>query len=155
MVIEGVAIADKPGRLSLYLPRGPFEDGTTHSGLPSLYASDVAVESSINEVEVTTLDLWQCERNLTRIDMIKMDIEGAELPALRGASDLIRRFRPSLIIELNAYTSHAAGYKMEDLLAWLEEHDYDVFNINDEGEIATLTPNRLEPFQNIFARTRS
>jgi len=34
--------------------------------------------------------------NLTRVDLIKMDIEGAEVNALRGASETIRKFRPCI-----------------------------------------------------------
>jgi len=35
-----------------------------------------------------------------RVDMIKMDIEGHELPALRGAERALRRFRPRLAISI-------------------------------------------------------
>lgn len=45
-------------------------------------------------VPVTTIDKAVEQLNLSRVDFIKMDIEGAEVNALRGASDTIRKFRP-------------------------------------------------------------
>jgi FkbM family methyltransferase len=44
------------------------------------------------------LDDFVAAQGLKRVDLIKMDIEGSELAALRGAEDIIRRFRPRLAI---------------------------------------------------------
>ncbi len=48
------------------------------------------------EVEVRTLDSVM---NGGRVDLIKMDIEGSELDALRGASTTIKTFKPKLMVE--------------------------------------------------------
>jgi FkbM family methyltransferase len=48
--------------------------------------------------ETITIDDFVAANAVERIDLIKMDIEGAELPALRGAEQTIRRFRPKLAI---------------------------------------------------------
>lgn len=48
----------------------------------------------------TTIDDTVQELRLTRVDFIKMDIEGAELNALRGAERSIREFHPKLAISL-------------------------------------------------------
>ena len=39
--------------------------------------------------------------NQARLDVIKMDIEGAEMAALRGATEILRRFKPVLLLELS------------------------------------------------------
>ncbi|SPE28285.1 hypothetical protein SBA3_1420026 [Candidatus Sulfopaludibacter sp. SbA3] len=49
-------------------------------------------------VETQTIDDLVSEQNLKRVDLIKMDIEGAETKALLGAERTIRRFRPRLAI---------------------------------------------------------
>ena len=48
--------------------------------------------------ELVSIDEVVREEGLPRVDCIKLDVEGAELAALRGAADTIRRFRPRLII---------------------------------------------------------
>lgn len=48
--------------------------------------------------EVTDLDSFVKEQGIRRVDLIKMDIEGAEKQALMGAAETIRRFRPKLQI---------------------------------------------------------
>lgn len=50
------------------------------------------------EVPLTTIDKLVAELNLPRVDFIKMDIEGAEIPALSGGRDTIARFKPRLAI---------------------------------------------------------
>jgi FkbM family methyltransferase len=52
------------------------------------------------QVKTISIDDFVRERKLPRIDFIKMDIEGAELNALRGAEGTIRAFRPRLAISI-------------------------------------------------------
>ncbi len=50
------------------------------------------------DVEVTTLDDYVDAHNLDRLDLIKIDIEGAEERAMRGAERTVARFRPKWTI---------------------------------------------------------
>jgi FkbM family methyltransferase len=52
------------------------------------------------QVTTVSIDDFVKERKLPRVDFIKMDIEGAELSALKGAEETIRAFRPELAISL-------------------------------------------------------
>ena len=58
-------------------------------------------------ITLTTIDRLVAQHGLSRVDLIKMDIEGAEIPAIRGAAETIRRFKPRL--------SLAAYHTPEDL----------------------------------------
>lgn len=57
----------------------------------------------INQVQVNTirLDDWARQAGPPRLDFLKIDIEGSEYAALRGAQEVLRRFRPIVIAELN------------------------------------------------------
>jgi FkbM family methyltransferase len=57
-----------------------------------------SVGSGPSEAVTLSIDDFVAERKLDRVDFIKMDIEGAELPALEGARETLRRFHPKLAI---------------------------------------------------------
>lgn len=50
------------------------------------------------KITITTLDKFVEEKNLTRVDFIKADIEGAERDMLRGARNVLKTFAPKLAI---------------------------------------------------------
>ncbi len=50
-------------------------------------------------IELTTIDRVVSELGLPRVDFIKMDIEGAEREALKGAMQTLKRFRPRLMLD--------------------------------------------------------
>jgi hypothetical protein len=51
-----------------------------------------------DRVQTITIDDYVVGANVHRVNYIKMDIEGAEVPALRGARQTIRHFQPRLAI---------------------------------------------------------
>jgi len=51
-----------------------------------------------HKVRVATIDQMVAELQLPRVDFISMDIEGAEKPALRGAVNTLRKFKPRMAI---------------------------------------------------------
>lgn len=75
------------------------EVATSLSEISSPGFSLLAVDAA-NAVPVTTIDDFATHQQLEKIDFIKMDIEGFELAALRGAFNSIARFRPRLAISL-------------------------------------------------------
>jgi FkbM family methyltransferase len=92
------------GRVIVY-PKGVWDrvdtlelavgsDGNT-TGNSFVFGRDLTTKV---KVPLTTIDLLVAELNLPRVDFIKMDIEGAEKQALRGAADTIQKYHPRMAI---------------------------------------------------------
>jgi hypothetical protein len=59
----------------------------------------VSAESSDQSVSIDALVM---ERNLPRVDVIKIDVDGAEIDVLQGMSITLERFHPHLFIEVHS-----------------------------------------------------
>jgi len=69
-----------------------FENG------PASRVADKKVDERYIECTVLSIDRMVSDNNIEKVDFIKMDVEGSELDALKGAEQTIRRFRPKLAI---------------------------------------------------------
>jgi len=85
-----LAISDQIGRQALFVTK----HSTMHSLLPLIGAEEQLQE---NEVETTTLDAFCSREKISRVPILKMDIQGGELQALRGAADLLADQRVDVI----------------------------------------------------------
>lgn len=71
---------------------------------------------------VTTLDNWRHGTDCTRVELIKMDIEGAEIEALEGSREVLEHDRPELLVQ--AYHLRGNCRTLETCRAFLEKHRY-------------------------------
>jgi FkbM family methyltransferase len=91
------------------------------------------------KVETTSLDDFVFNRRELPPDFIKIDVEGAESRVLQGAVQVIRQFRPTMMIEChNPAEDRAVG----DILAELR---YKAFRIADGAPVKDLTSGWPDP----------
>jgi FkbM family methyltransferase len=117
-----VALAEAPGRLTLRM----FEPG---SGYTSFAPAD-ATSATAAEVVVTTLD--ELADEIPRpVSLVKLDVEGAELRALRGATRLLDEARPDFIVELEPEHLERQGSSVAALQELFEAVGYVAYLIGD------------------------
>ncbi len=108
-----VAVGDEPGDATIYAA----------PGMPHTYASvsrQVVPEGLPIRCQITTLDRYVRQQRARRVDLVKVDVEGAELMVLKGATDLIGGANPpAWLLEVNSRTSAAFGYRPPDLFTFL------------------------------------
>lgn len=144
------ALGDREGSLPIFDRPDNFEDGTRNEGLPSLFSSE-SRRHARELVAVRRLDDVLKEFGIARVDLIKLDIEGAEWMALRGAVDTIAVHRPKLILEIGRETCRAAGYEPEAFVGWLMGQKYRIEKIVEHGKTQPIVPDLLDDFQNVIA----
>ena len=150
MHVHRVCVSDGMGEITLFTRAQAFSDQTMHGGLASMFASlDRPQEQA--RARMVTLDSWSQGR-LPRLDLMKLDIEGAELLALRGASRVLDEFRPTILIEADAGAAAAAGTSLDAILDLLEKHRYESWIIGWRGRLVPVTRGRLGDYQNLLCR---
>lgn len=79
----------------------------------------------VYQLKTTTLDEIVKRFNLSRVDFIKMDIEGAEIEAIKGARETINKFHPYFAIA--SYHTRDGKQTWETIEPMLKEYGYEVF----------------------------
>lgn len=114
------AVAEAPGTVTLRLAEAGHAG---HNTIGEAFAYKGVVTETLHQVEAVTLNTALA--GLERCDLIKMDIEGAELRALHGAGEALARLRPALILEVFDQALAGCGATEAELFAWLHAHAYE------------------------------
>lgn len=119
------ALGDNEGELTLATPlkrkARSMGYGLTHvtggeeAGAPNEFTE---------KVRATTLDAFAVEEGLTRLDFVKVDIEGWEGRFIAGAERTLARLKPTLLLELHAEMLKRGGDTPEDIFETLSGLGY-------------------------------
>ena len=117
------AVGDSEGEISFFV-------NNSQSGFSSLGRPDES-NDSIQEI---TIPIKKLDSLISPegVDVIKIDVEGAELGVIRGGSELLSKGRPIIMFESAPAKEDGLGYTREDLWRHLSNLDYLI-----------LLPNRL------------
>lgn len=127
-----------PGRLPLAL-----SEQASDSGFSSGWSGETI------EVEVVPVDEVVRQMNLKRVDVIKVDVEGAEGQVLRGAHETLARFHPLLIVEIDRHREQAFGDAPEAILGYLQNLGYTHYLLRRHRLIPVGDP--LGDYENVVA----
>ncbi|MCH8063650.1 MAG: FkbM family methyltransferase [Chloroflexi bacterium] len=122
IALQRLAVSDTVGDAWL----GPPGDaGTTH-----LVSAGYA---QARLIRATTLDRFVVDHALARLDLVKVDIEGAEGRFIDGARKALERFRPVLMIELHEKNLLKFGSSPEIIVRQLTELGYAAYRPTRQG----------------------
>jgi FkbM family methyltransferase len=113
IVVNQAAVSDRPGTAQFFL--------CTDDDQSSL----AAVSDSAISVQTITLDDYIAERGIPRVDLMKIDVEGAEVHAFTGSKQLLSGpDAPMIFLEINPAALEKMGSSAEALESLLRGYGY-------------------------------
>ncbi len=142
-------LSDKKGSFPIYTSTDASTFHGIHEGLSTLFKSGGRNEVEENISLEVFDDCFNAEEQV--ISFIKIDVEGAELFALKGMHSFLEKYHPEILIEINEETFNAAGYNTADVLHYLESFGYKPFKIY-RGRLKSIDRTALSAWGNYIFR---
>jgi FkbM family methyltransferase len=132
-------LSDAPGDFDMFVP--------ATSGSPAASLNELHPTEGSRRVacRFTTLDDFVDAQRIERLDVVKCDVEGAELRVLKGGEKSLARLRPAVVMELLRKWSAAFGYHPNDVLDFFSARGYSCYGISQS---------RLTPIDRVDEDTR-
>ncbi len=120
--------------------RVPGSDATQAS-LVAQSAGSWSGQDEIHSMEcpITSIDRHPAVRAVSRVSFVKLDVEGAELFALRGAAATVARHHPLIYCEIYRKWTAAFGYAPADLMELVASLGYREARVIVEGKIRSYS----------------
>jgi FkbM family methyltransferase len=137
------ALGEKSEKVTIQLQ----EDSQTHT----LRERAISTSKNTETLSVSTLDEFCAERNITSIDLLKIDTEGYEVPVIRGGAKLVRSGAiRCILVEASLDRTDRCHTALVDVISELAPHDYQLAAIYDQ--VVWQKPTRLAYFNALFCR---
>jgi FkbM family methyltransferase len=148
VVVQGIALGEENAETDLYVVQAT-------SGFNSLRPPAVHGRTTTLRVPVARLDDWLLNHQINHVDFVKMDIEGAELAALKGATRLLeRRPRPVILAEVEDIRTLPWGYRAKEIIDYLADKEYVWFGLLADGSVERLDLKKAKLDRNFVAVPR-
>jgi FkbM family methyltransferase len=126
------AVCDREGPVDFYVTPSSFQNSLYE---PMADELSHTATSEVITVPGITLDTYCAQNGIEHVNLLKLDIQGGEVSAFKGASELLKSGRVDMIYTemfvIGAYQGQALFY---DIAACLAEHDYTLFHLYNVTE---------------------
>lgn len=123
---HNIALGDEEGTIELHME----SKGNASTGNAVMVKGKVRTENNLminSTAPITHLDSFVQEWGIDSCDLIKIDVEGAEVMFLRGGSNFLSKQRPIIYGEFNPYWLTQFGYSFLDVASIVTPWDYRFF----------------------------
>jgi len=129
VVLNHLALSDKSGFIRLHIYEDALSSFNSQAARPlKNYGLDFE-PIGVEETPATTVDDYCESKKIERIDLLKIDVEGAELQVMQGARNMLKSKRVRCLTFEFGQTTFDMGNRPEEIEAYLKEMDYKIRNI--------------------------
>jgi len=121
VLVEPVACSDSEGMVEFF---AATRENAGASSLSKANAASAGPIARSYRVRTRRLDAIVRESGVTRVDVIKIDVEGAELLVLKGAGETLDRYHPVVAVEMIDQQLANMGTSSADVIGLLRTHGY-------------------------------
>jgi len=125
-----MALSDSIGIAKMYVSSEKADMSGTATQSSSLLApqehlikSPDTVFRTVVQVPTTTLDFWSKEYAISRVDMLWLDMQGYELPALKASPEVLKNVKV-ILTEVEFVEAYKGQYLYQDVKDWLEAQGF-------------------------------
>lgn len=129
--IENVGLGNSEKMASLVV------DTESNRGGNRISSNSEGKESHL--IRVVRFDDWATNKNFTKINLIKIDVEGYELEVLNGAVQTLKKFKPILFIELDDKNLRQQNSSARAVIKFLLDLNYEITHSENRQKITLET----------------
>lgn len=133
---ENLGLSNKSGKVTIYVAKAL---GTGATSLKKRWYG----ENKKYTCQLVTLDRYVERHDISHVDFIKCDVEGAELLVFQGAKETIKRFRPILFFESIDNHTELFGYTTQELTSYVKAMSYHVIFVQNGNYLALPKKRRV------------
>lgn len=148
---NGLGYAAKPFDIALSNTKGPISiafspEDADNQALASIVNTSRKELTRRIEIQACTLDAFVEQHGITRIDFMKIDIQGGEWLLLEGGAQVFSTLSPDLLMEISPLDLQAIGRDSRQLMQMVEGFGYSVFTLQPNGTPgARLSASSIDP----------
>ena len=118
-----------PSRMQLYLNAVPGSSSLLRRPeSASAYHNPKATHTGTAEVELVRLDEWAAAAGIECVDLLKLDIQGSELNALRGCTGFLRNTK-AVYTEVQFFPVYQGACLLDELWSFLRTQGFGLFQL--------------------------
>ena len=125
------------GSQGIKKPKSIYSSWNLNSG-ESKHIKHQGEKKSVDKSTSSTLDEFIILNKISKVDFIKLDVDGYEYDVLLGGTNFLKKTKPPIFMELAPYLYKEHGYSKEKILKLIKSFDYEFYDLKKFKKIIDI-----------------